>query len=76
MEMQTGSTNNHLSQIFFVFAAPVNSIAGIGPQSETDIYHLPPSRPPLFLTGHSLSPKSVTVEDFFHFTKLQLKTTC
>jgi hypothetical protein len=23
MEMQTGSTNNHISQIFFVFAAPM-----------------------------------------------------
>jgi hypothetical protein len=23
MEMQTGSTNNHNSQIFFVFAAPI-----------------------------------------------------
>jgi hypothetical protein len=23
MEMQTGSTNNHISQIFFVFPAPV-----------------------------------------------------
>jgi hypothetical protein len=23
MEMQTGSTNNHISQIFFVLAAPV-----------------------------------------------------
>jgi hypothetical protein len=23
MEMQTGSTNNHFSQIFFVFAAPM-----------------------------------------------------
>jgi hypothetical protein len=23
MEMQTGSTNNHISRIFFVFAAPM-----------------------------------------------------
>jgi hypothetical protein len=23
MEMQTGSTNNHITQIFFVFAAPM-----------------------------------------------------
>jgi hypothetical protein len=23
MEMQTGSTNNHISQIFFVFSAPM-----------------------------------------------------
>ena len=23
MELQTGSTNNHISQIFFVFAAPM-----------------------------------------------------
>jgi hypothetical protein len=29
MEMQTGSTNNHLSQIYFVFAAPIYSIGGI-----------------------------------------------
>jgi hypothetical protein len=24
MEMQTGSTKNHISQIFFVFAAPIS----------------------------------------------------
>jgi hypothetical protein len=27
MEMQTGSTNNHLSQIFFVLAAPMYTVA-------------------------------------------------
>jgi hypothetical protein len=83
MEIQTGSTNNHISQIFFVhLVAPIlinrlmtkycAGVSGNGniinprwrpnkkrnghlsPRSKTNIYHLPTSRPPLFLIGHYL----------------------
>jgi hypothetical protein len=109
-EMQTGTTNNHISQIFFVFAAPMYwrdwlaaqvlmvrykgdchvsstspnrqvddywaGVSGKGnrsiprwrpskkrkghlsPLSETNIYHLPHSRPNFFLIGHFLLANS------------------